>query len=305
MIKVTLRGCSGFVRVQILRRREAGKVRAERRAFLRLDAATVVTGLLIALVGCTTAGTPINGSGTTPPPEGYQFLTGNWVFQTSATSSVNPFTGLSGYINEQDQNPGTSDALTAALMAQAGSCYTGADSIPLDGTVANTAVTMRSFSVNGQYVSVKATSNAAANMLTGTYTVSGGCANGAAGTITGTRYAVLNGNYSGALTANSGQNVQISVQQNTDGTGAGNFFVAGTATFGGISCFTTGTMAAQNGSIIGNAVSLTFTTNDVNGSKAVLTGTIDPTAATLTLSSLAVTGGDCAGSLGGGTLALQ
>ena len=261
-------------------------------------------GMLAGLAGCTTARTPFTGT-TTPPPEGYVFLTGNWVIQTTPTSSPTPFTGLAGYINEQDQNPGTNDPLTAALEAQPSNCYLGADAIPLEGTVQGTAVSMRSFSVNGQYVTINATKNAKADQLTGTYSVSGGCANGAAGSITGTRYAILNGTYSGTITGNSGQTLQVNVSQNTDGTGSGNFFVSGTAAFTGISCFTSGTMAAQNGSIIGNKVVLDFTTNDPSGAQATLTGQIDPTAATFTVSSVVVTGGSCAGSLGTATLALQ
>jgi hypothetical protein len=303
MMKLILRVSSGFVRLQFIRRKPVLLVKRERRSFMRLDLATVLTGLLVALVGCTTARTPFSGS-TTPPPTGYTFLTGNWVIQTTPTSSPTPFTGLSGFIDEQDQNAGTNDALTAALEANPSNCYLGADAIPLEGTVQGTAVGLHSFSVNGQYVTITATKNTKATQLTGTYSVSGGCANGAAGNITGTRYAILNGAYAGTI-AGGGQSIQVNVAQNTQGTGSGNFFVSGSATFAGISCFTTGTMAAENGSIIGNTVVLNFATNDPNGAQAVLTGQIDPAADTLTLSSVDVTGGSCAGSLGGATLTLQ
>jgi hypothetical protein len=248
MMKLILRVSSGFVRLQFIRRKPVLLVKRERRSFMRLDLATVLTGLLVALVGCTTARTPFSGS-TTPPPTGYTF-------------------------------------------------------IPLEGTVQGTAVGLHSFSVNGQYVTITATKNTKATQLTGTYSVSGGCANGAAGNITGTRYAILNGAYAGTI-AGGGQSIQVNVAQNTQGTGSGNFFVSGSATFAGISCFTTGTMAAENGSIIGNTVVLNFATNDPNGAQAVLTGQIDPAADTLTLSSVDVTGGSCAGSLGGATLTLQ
>lgn len=255
------------------------------------------------MAGCTTAGYPTNGS--TPPPAGYAFLTGNWVFATTPTASPTPFTGLSGFIDEQDQDPGTNDVATAALQAQPSNCYLGADTIPLEGTVQGTALGLHSFSVNGQYVTINATKNSTATTLTGTYSVSGGCANGAAGTITGTRYAILNGTYTGSFTNSPAQGLQLAVSQNTQGTGSGNFFVSGTAAFTGISCFTTGTMAADNGSIIGNMVVLTYTTNDPSGAQVVLSGEINPTASTLTLSSAVVTGGSCAGALGGATLALQ
>jgi hypothetical protein len=251
--------------------------------------------------GCTTAGYPTNGS--TPPPAGYAFLTGNWVFQTTPSSGGTPFTGLAGFINEESQNPGVNDVATAALMAMPGGCYQGADTIPLQGTVQASTLGLRSFDVNGQYVTINATKDAKADQLTGTYSVSGGCANGDAGTITGTRYAVLTGSYAGST--GSGQGLQVTLAQNVQGTGSGTFFVGGTGTFTGFSCFTTGTMAASNGSVIGNAVMLTFATNDAGGGQLVLTGTIDQAAATLTLTSVDVTGGSCAANLGGATLTKQ
>lgn len=259
------------------------------------------------LTGCTTSGTPIlggvgGGGGTNPT---YHSLTGNWVLQITPTAGGSQFTQLAGFINEATSASGGKYSTTAAFQDQpSSSCYTGADFIPLYGNVTGTATLfLYSFDVEGQFVTINATGDATLTHMTGTYSIGGGCADGASGTLTGTRYAVLKGTYSGALTGNSGESVQLTVAQNTAGTGRGNFFVSGSAVFQGFSCFTSGTMAASAGSIVGNAVQLAFTAND--GSTVTFSGTIDPTASTMTITSTQVQGGSCAGSLGGATLTLQ
>lgn len=288
----------GLACLQLALKRSAWRSEAVRPALWPLAVFTVA----LVITGCTTAGTPITGGSG---PTSYNYLTGNWVLQVTPTSGGTPFTTLSGFINEEDDKPGVNDNATAAFQAQPSTCYLGADIVPWYGYVYGTPVDFYSFDVNGQFVTIKATKNAAATQLTGTYSIAGGCANGDTGTITGTRYAVLKGTYAGSLANNSAQSMQLTLAQNVTGTGSGTFFVSGTATFAGFSCFTTGTMASTSGSIIGNTVQLNFTTNDVNGSNVILSGTIDPTAITLTLTSGSIQGGDCSGSLGTGTLTLQ
>jgi hypothetical protein len=251
--------------------------------------------LLLGPIGCTTERTPIIRTS----------LTGNWVLETTPTSSISPFTSLSGFINQETMNYAASNAVTAALEAQPDTCYLGADLIPLSGTVKGVNLGLHSFDVNGQYLTISGTSDSNGSHLTGTYSVAGGCANRAAGTFTGTRYAVLTGSYAGTFSANRAYAVQMTLTQNVLGTGSGNFFVSGTATFAGISCLTSGTMTGGAGSIIGNTVQLDFTTNDANGAQVLVSGTIDPTAKIFTVSTATVNGGSCAGSLGQATLTLQ
>jgi hypothetical protein len=104
-----------------------------------------------------------------------------------------------------------------------------------------------------------------------------------------------------------GETISLDLTQDpvVDGTGSGTFLVSGSATIGGISCFKTGSIPTPSTSvpgstIIGNQVSLTFADSD--GSLMTLTGTINPAASTLALTSVTVTGGSCAGSLGSATL---
>jgi hypothetical protein len=258
--------------------------------------AGIITSVFVLIpIGCTTQRTPIISTS----------LTGNWVLETTPTSSIAPFTSLSGFINQETSKYGASNTLTAALEAQPDTCYLGADLIPLVGTVKGVTVGLHSFDVNGQYLTINGTGDSSGSTISGTYSISGGCAKGAAGTFAGTRYAVLTGNYSGIFGAGSADTIQMSLTQDVLGTGSGNFFVSGTATFGGISCFSSGTMTGGDGSIIGNRVELNFTTNDASGAQVIVSGTINTTADTFTVSAATVNGGGCAGSLGQATLTLQ
>lgn len=267
---------------------------------LRSFGSCVFAGALLSLViGCGAIIIPGVPQGTTTT---YGSLTGDWVFQITPTSGNTPFTSLAGYI-DQASSSGTSSSLTAAFQAQSpASCYDGATLVPFYGDIQTTSVSLNSFDVNAQFMTITATKNSAGTSLTGTYAINGGCANGAAGNVTGTRYAAMNGTYSG--TAGPGA-VQLTLAESTTGTGSGTFLITGSATFAGVSCFTSGTLSGTAGSILGNVATLNFTTNEASQSTIQVKGTIDPLASVFTVSSMQVTGGGCAGSLGAGTLQLQ
>ena len=265
--------------------------------------------LLAGLAGCGGNVSVANDGGTpTPTPipvADYPFLTGNWVFQTVATSGPTPFSTLSGFINETNQQPGIYDLTTVVLQSSpATTCYSGNATIPLQGQVKNTAFFVSSFSVNGQYLYITATKDATASHLTGTYLITQGCAAEAKGTINGTKYASLTGTYAGSIAGTSpAQKMQVVLTQAAQGTGDGFFYLSGSATFQGPSCFTKGTLSGLQSTVLGNTALLTITADD--GSQVVAQGTFDVAAQTLSLTSVQVLGGSCAGQLGAATLAKQ
>jgi len=57
--------------------------------------------------------------------------------------------------------------------------------------------------------------------------------------------------------------------------------------------------------VTGNSLQLPFSTTDPSQAQLVLQGTFDATADTVTLSSIQITSGTCAGSYGTATLKLQ
>lgn len=262
--------------------------------------------LLIVLSGCANPGSGpgSSGSGSGSGNSTYPSFTGNWEIQVTPKNGPTPFTALAGFIYESGQ--GTSEFLTASLQAQPSTCYTDAVIIPLYGGTDKSGLNLTSFSVNGQVLSINVQADTAGTQFSGNYSIKGGCADGASGTLTGTEYAAVDGTYAGTITGSSpAETMSLDLSQYIQGTGSGAFLVTGSATFTGISCFSQGTLASTNGTVIGNAVNLTFNTNDPEAAQLTVAGTIDTAAKTLTLTSIQVVGGSCPGSLGTATLTLQ
>lgn len=271
----------------------------------------LVCSLLLLLAGCSSHNGGGNGNGNggdggnpgTPPSVN---VTGNWQFQSTQTSGPSTFASLAGFLNQQGTSGSDSNFTTAGLQSfetSASGCYT-TDPLPLNGSVLGTQVSLRSFSVNGQLLTINATANSTGTQMSGSWNVLGGCADGAKGTLTGQEYAPVTGRYTGPVTGgNPGQSLSLVLTQTGPGAGDGIFLLTGTASFTGFSCFSGGSIAAPSGTIVGSAMNLRITTDDPNAS-VVLTGTTDPTAGTLTFQSIQITGGSCKGNLNGAVLKL-
>ncbi len=276
----------------------------------RCVAATLGLAVVCGLAGCggtvtTPGGSGDGGGGTLVPAADYPFLTGNWVFQLAPTSGGTPFTTLSGFINETNQEPGIYDLTTMVLQSSPGSnCYEAYSVIPAQGAVKGSSVFVSSFSVNGQFLYITLQKDSTGSKLDGTYLITQGCAAESKGTIHGVRYTSLTGTYTGSIAGTSpAQTVQLALTQASQGTGKGEFYVSGSATFNGPSCFTQGTLVPTESIVIGDSAVLTVTATD--GSKVVLSGTFDVAAKTLSLSSIQIVGGSCAAQLGSASLTKQ
>ncbi len=210
---------------------------------------------------------------------------------------------MAGYLSQQ--GTGDNEFTTAAFQAQASGCFTDATTVPMYGTTTGMDVNLASFAIEDQTLSVNVQANTGGNQFSGNYSIAGGCADGVSGTVTGVEYASLGGTYTGSITGSSpAVTLSLSLSQDAAGTGLGTFPLSGSATFSGISCFTQGTLDSQNGSVIGDSVTMDFTTNS-QGAEVQMTGTFDPAASTLTLSSIQISGGSCSGTLGTATLLRQ
>ena len=228
-------------------------------------------------------------------------ITGNWKIAFAASNSPAPIGSMAGYLYQSGQ--GSQLFTTAALQAQTSGCFQDASTVPMYGETNGSSVTLASFAIESQMLSIDVQANASGNQFTGSYSIAGGCAGGAKGTVAGTEYAPLTGSYSGTVPGSSPTvGVSLTLSQDAGGTGLGTFPLSGSAGFSGISCFSQGTLAAINGSVIGDSVNMNFTTNDTQGAQVQMTGTLDPAAKTLTLSSIQINGGACGGSLGSATL---
>ena len=249
------------------------------------------------LLGCGgTVGSVVSTGAGTPDPT-YAYMTGNWQMTATSTSQTT-FTSLAGFINESAGSAGTSHATTAVFQLVPGSCFLGEETLPLSGNVNTSAVSIRSFSDSGQFVTITGTENAAANQFTGTYVVNGGCANGVTGSVTGTKYAPLSGTYTGAPPSTATpQSISLTLAQSASGNGKGFSPVAGTAAFSGFPCFSKGSL--QDGSSVdGSSVQLSILTD--NNQTVTLNGTSDAAGKTISVTSGAISGSS--GSCGNGSL---
>jgi hypothetical protein len=241
---------------------------------------------------------------TTPPP-GSSSLTGNWQITATTTSGAQPFSALTGSVVEGTAGTGGQSPLFAILQALSpNSCFLGLTTVPLEGTLTGSSLSLLSLSDSGQYVNISGTSGSTQNTLTGNFSISDGCANGVKGSLSGTKIAPLSGTYSGPWTLGSGENtLSLTLSQDSFADGFGYFHLQGSAAFIGLACFTSGTLESSASTISGQEVQLTFTTNEVSPSTVTMSGTLDPTAMTLTLTSIQVISGSCSGDSGTASLA--
>ena len=255
----------------------------------------------ITMTGCPSKS---SGTGAATGPDPYANMTGNWQIQATPTSGSAPFAGLSGNFFEEATTT-AAHATTASLLAQSAGCYATSGTVPLRGNVEQPDIALTSFNVDGQVLTITATKDEAALTLTGTYSIAGGCGNGYKGTLTGMRYSALTGTFVGALAADPTKTIQLSLAQTVLGTSGGTFLTSGSAVFGGIPCFTTGSSISGESYVSGANVILTFNTGNIATSQVTLIGTFDQAATTITLTSMQITGGSCAATYGGATLPLK
>ena len=216
----------------------------------------------------------------------------------TATKGNVPFTGLSGFVNQLSVDA-TAQATSAAFLVTSTGCYASTPTIPLSGNIQQANLSLVSFENDGQVLTLNAATNVTGTTLSGTYSVAGGCGDGNTGTISGTRYAALNGTYQGTLANDPTKKLTLNLTQYVQGTGGGTFLITGSIAATGFSCFNTGSIPANgDGYVSGETAVLSFTTNDPGGAHLVLNGTFDVAASVLTVTSTQVTGGSCSGSYG-------
>ena len=265
----------------------------------------LVGAIAIEVAGCSSSGSGSGGSGggggTSPPVPPAVSLTGNYQFQTSSTSAV-PFTELSGFVNEEAGSTNGSYALTASLQVQSNACFADAKVLDLGGYTKSPLSELNAFPYDSQTVTLNLSQNCTGVSLCGSYTVSGGCADKATGTIVGTKYAALSGTfYTGASASPA---LHITINQTSQGTGQGSFQVSGSMSFTGAGCLTSGTIDKVQSSLSGSSLHLVAATDSAGGAPLTLDGTIDSGATTLMVNSINLAGSGCLDSLNGSRLSL-
>ena len=135
-----------------------------------------------------------------PPPAQGQSISGGWQLSTTSTAEM-PALTIAGNLNQ------SGSSVTGAVHVAGGSCFDQQNVIGLTGTLTDGNVSLTSASVDGQVITFTGSISSKANFpdaLTGTYAITGGCANGDQGNVTGYSVGAFNGSWYGNLTTAGG-----------------------------------------------------------------------------------------------------
>jgi len=250
------------------------------------------------LIGCSHSGSGSgsgSGGGSSVPDTS---LIGNWQFQATSTGTA-PFTTLSGFVNEEGIE-GDSTVTTASLQVQSNGCFSNAKVLDLEGFTKTPLAQLTSFPLDSQVVTLGLSQQCTNVSLCGTYTIAGGCADSATGSITGVKYSTLTGTFSTVSGAPAG--MAATVTQTTEGTGQGGFQVSGSITFTGLSCATSSSIDSTQSYLSGSFLHLVGVTNAPASFPLTIDATINPAASTVTLNAFTSASSSCFQPLNGATL---
>ncbi len=236
--------------------------------------------LLVLLAGC--------GSG----PSYLRLKSGNWVFV--ATSRV--FSDTTVYVVGNVTQAGT-EVRGAMHVDDASGCFDLSTDVPLTGVVQDQNITLTSSTISDQVITVSVSGTS--ESLTGTYTITGGCAGGDQGTVTGTYIPPISGTWNGSFTTPSGGTFSATANVRQGLADAGGLFdLTGTVAFTNSSCMTSATLSS-NSFIVGDIVYMELTTN--SGLTDFFGYITDPANPRSMEGTYQISSGTCAGDSGSGT----
>ncbi len=245
---------------------------------------------LIALLapGC---GGKSGGTGSTTSTPTYPSITGNWSLAASSQVTSQTFL-MGGYLTNTD---GT---VSGTLHILNSPCYSLTEDVPFTGTITTAgAFSATSTQIASQTITVSGTISGS-TLSSGTYSITGGCANGDKGTVTGYIVPPFTNTYTGTFVSGL-TSVGVSVTTSQSGpTSDGIYQVTGSATFTGSPCFSSGTITASE--IAGGYMEVTISTP--NGGTLEFAGEITNSSGKTITVTYEVTAGTCAGNSGSGSL---
>jgi hypothetical protein len=253
---------------------------------------TILSTCLMAvflLAGC---GSGTSGNSTTSTPT-YPNVTGNWAV-TAVSQLIGTTFQLGGYITSA--TPGT---VTGTIHVLNSGCYSLSQDVPVTGTLSTSgAISITSSTVSSQVIALSGTINNYV-LSGGTYTITGGCAAGDHGTVTGYITLTYSDVYAGSFySIPSHLTIGTTITAGQSGPDSDGFFhVTGSATFSGSPCFASGTITAST--IAGAYMSVTIGTT--NGTVTFYGFQTDSTGKTIT-GDYTVSGGSCNGDYGTGSV---
>ena len=259
----------------------------------RLTIASLVTAIVLPC-SCGGGRTSVLPSPTPagPPtgtlPTGVK-IPGDWELATRSTVGMADL-AIGGSIIQ------SGSVLSGEVHVDGSSCFDQTTAVRLDGTLTDDKISLTSAPVNDQIISLIGTitkKNGYPYLVTGTYTIDGGCASGDQGNVTGYSVDGINGVWYGNLTTAGGGTIHWGTDQlgQVGASSEGSFGLTGNFNFDG-ACFNSGTLTPGTfptpSFILGTSVALNIPTD--NGSIAFV-GTVDTDG--LIRGTYAVAGGSC------------
>ena len=174
---------------------------------------------------------------------------GNWAFSASSTAPAKIVSGptfvVGGNLTQSGNN------LTGTMYVTQSGCIPQ-QFVSFTGTVKGKNVTLTSASFGGEVISV--TASGSKDSLSGTYTVTGDCAD--SGTVTASAVPSISGTWNGTI-PNPTQGIaqatlSIALTQAATASEDGTFALSGTLTYSNSVCSVSGTIS--NGSLAGNYI---------------------------------------------------
>jgi hypothetical protein len=194
---------------------------------------------------------------------------GNWAFTATSTTAVKaiatPTFVLGGNLAQNGAN------LTGSMYINNSGCIPD-QFVSFTGTVKDKNVTLTSENFGGQVITV--TAAATTNSMTGTYAVTGECAD--SGTVTANAVPSISGTWTGTLsnpTEGSGglgvaqATLSLALSQAATASEDGTFALSGTLTYNNSPCSVSGSIT--NGYLAGNLINIVASTNDIDGTGTV------------------------------------
>jgi hypothetical protein len=203
---------------------------------------------------------------SSPEPQGTKQavnITGNWQFSTKSTVPPGiPSWTIAGSLSQ------SAGSLGAVLHVDGSSCFDQPTSIRLTGSYTHGIASLTSVAVDGQVIAISGRVGKLLGLykLTGTYAISGGCADGQQGNVTGYTVDSLTGYWAGDLTTAAGGDIWWDTQLTQLGASSeGSFGLQGTVDFGD-TCFKSGTIKSGTfptaSFIMGRSVALDIKTDN-------------------------------------------
>lgn len=254
-----------------------------------------LAGLLAGLLsGCGPSTTSIAATS-------YARVAGNWQFTPSTPSTP----ALAGSLNVNGSS------VSGMLHPLPSAACPAAPATPATGAIDdNGTLSLTSPGFNGGALALTGTlAPDQKSLLNARYTVSGGsCPSPKDTTSSGTQYTPISGTYTGTVASHNGSSTAVTAlfTQTSQPDANGAFHLEGQATFDKTGQTCLDVPVVSDSVVTGSTLAAVYTQG--LGSSAVtvtVSGTFNPDASVLTLSSYAISGGGCNGDTGSGTLTRQ